>query len=76
MAIMERVSDVTAPTPSSDLGVEAVQATVSCRDCGMTAVGSIAPMSWGFSLEGGRPGHTCPECVRASLDEIETFIRR
>jgi hypothetical protein len=37
---------------------------------------AAAPISWGFSRHAGRVRHTCPECVRASLDEIETFISR
>lgn len=72
MAIMDRVRSVTATEEPSTLDA----ATVWCSDCGQVGGVGIAPMSWGYSRHGGRIGRTCPECVRASLDEIETFITR
>lgn len=74
MAIMDRVSDITAAVTSNDLDL--VAATIWCSDCGQTGGVGIAPMSWGYSRRGERIGRTCPECVRACLDEIETFISR
>lgn len=74
MAIMDRVRDVTATAGSDDLDITA--ATVWCSDCGQIGGVGIAPMSWGYTRRGDRIGRTCPECVRASLDEIETFITR
>lgn len=74
MAIMDRVSDVTTGVASSDHDLPA--ATIWCSDCGQPGGEGIAPMSWGYSRRGERIGRTCPECVRACLDEIETFVTR
>lgn len=72
MAIMDRVKDVTAAVDSSDLDIAAI--TVCCSDCGQVGGLGIAPATWGYSRERGRISRTCPECIRASLDEIETFV--
>ena len=72
MAIMDRVRDVTATTEPSALDVAAI--TICCNDCGQIGGVGIAPVTWGYFRERGRVARTCPECVRASLDEIETFV--
>jgi len=76
MAIMDLVRDV---TPVADFGVDPTAGTataITCGECGMLGGYDIAPMSWAFARERGRVTHTCPECVRVSLEEIETFITR
>lgn len=81
MAIMDLVRDVTAATQTLPRGVTDV--TIRCSDCGqagapMTAPMTApitAPMTWAYARSGDRVWHTCPDCIRVSLDEIETHIR-
>lgn len=73
MAIMDRVRVVTATAATPDH--DGASVAVCCSDCGQRAGAATPPVSWGYARERGCVQRTCPECVRASLDEIETFVR-
>jgi hypothetical protein len=73
MAIMDLVRDVTTLGAAAPVDVTGV--TIRCGDCGRDGAGSAILATWGYARAGDRVWHTCPDCVRASLDEVETHIR-